>query len=451
MGHLVCPPRAHVAAGSRGDEGIRHRVVYPALMTPSVSETVFAEWLGVDAGDDGAAVVLTEHSVIAFKLGFKAGIVDVVDVYKDDTVLDESEMQAAVDLWKTYYRDSIVAAKATARASDELKLTRWLRARFCDRTVAASKEKPSKEVPTQALEDMAAQGATALWQLGYVELALALCRPPAAAETEGYSYKAPWETCMEGGRRAMKFKVQNLDDLIKAAMLDGQLAAIDLHFSTLCTALQEESDDPFAQKLAGLILGFWQETRTGLSSDDMVIWYLKEYRRTKRGRGLCCKVDEKLMRRAMGAKLSGTLNVGGADGGAGAMQLSKMGSVAASSTGGSDTASMVSSSLGSSVSAHQQAGRFEGQMSEVLSAVSRIASDVGGLSASVGSVKASMDGLASRLSAVESRCWPADEGGPSCSKCGSKTHLRRDCPQRNKTEREVDAAAAAGGAKKDPP
>ena len=230
-----------------------------------MTEAAFHEWLGVDAGDGDAAVLLTEHSVVAFKVGWTASIVDEVDVYKDETVLDEAEMLAAVELWKTYYRDSIAAAKSTARASDELKLARWLRARFLDRTVAASKVKPSKEVPTQALDDMKAQGATALWQLGYVELALALCRPPAAAETEGYSYKAPWETCMEGGRRAMKFKVQNLDDLIAAAMKDGQLAAIDLHFSTLCTALQEEADDPFAQKLAGYILGFWQETRTGLS------------------------------------------------------------------------------------------------------------------------------------------------------------------------------------------
>ena len=99
-----------------------------------------------------------------------------------------------------------------------------------------------------AREDMKAQGASELWQFGFVELALATGRAPAREECDGYAYRAPWSK-MVGGKAAIKFKAVTLDALLAKADKDRPdftVAAVDSHFTDLSISLTEDSADAFA-------------------------------------------------------------------------------------------------------------------------------------------------------------------------------------------------------------
>ena len=157
----------------------RQGVATPALlMAPPSTEEVkaFADWLGVEADEGGGVVSLPEHARVALAVGYVQEIIPAEDVLVDGTALSLADFHLAHAMWQAYYADSIAAAKATARKSDLLKLERWMKARFLDEgEMAASKASSKmKEVPAQAKEDMAFQGACELWQIGYAELALAL-------------------------------------------------------------------------------------------------------------------------------------------------------------------------------------------------------------------------------------------------------------------------------------
>ena len=99
-----------------------------------------------------------------------------------------------------------------------------------------------------AREDMKAQGASELWQFGFVELALATGRAPVCEECDGYAYRAPWSK-MVGGKAAIKFKAVTLDALLAKADKDRPdftVAAVDSHFTDLSISLTEDSADAFA-------------------------------------------------------------------------------------------------------------------------------------------------------------------------------------------------------------
>jgi hypothetical protein len=147
-------------------------------------------------------------------------------------------------LWKSFYADGAKAAKIETRQSDLVKLERWLTARFgdSDQEEVASK----KDVPTpQMLDDMKAQGARSLEQLGFIELALATGRAPALAETAGFAYMAPWSK-MDGGKYLVKYNQVHLDTKIDRSDME----AINSHFTNLADKLMNLEDDPLAHKLA---------------------------------------------------------------------------------------------------------------------------------------------------------------------------------------------------------
>ena len=425
-------------------DGLSPGVGYPRVMT-TYSVDDFKDWLGVEVGDAGLA--LTENTKSAFVVGWTRDVIEPGDVLWEDAELDDAQMKETVDLWKAYYNDSVTEAKLKARSSDTLKLERWLRGRFWsgsnldDTSKEHGPPKTNKLTPAAQL-DMQAQGATELWQLGYVELALALCRPPAPSECEGFCHKAPWSSCMEGGRRAIKFKVANLDDLVEAAVKDGNVSPVERWFAKLTSALMDEKDDPFAQKTATNILAFWQETHSNLGSDDMIIYYLKEFRALHRGRGMFAKGDGTLFSRTMATKLAGKLGIPTSEAPAVPVPLAALNS--GSVVGRSPAApSEAGSQALSSVSAQSQAltQKWEGQLSDILTAISRTSSDVSGLASSLGSVKSSVDGLSRRMTSLESEVESG--GGGKCSKCGSRNHFRRDCPQRSASERAEDEKKAA--------
>ena len=70
---------------------------------------------------------------------------------------------------------------------------------------------------------------------------------------------------------------------------------------------------------------------------------------------------------------------------------------------------------------------MEGQLADILAALTRTSSDVGGLSQSLGSLKATVDSLSTRMGSVE-RSVGTDGAGIRCSKCNKMGHRRRDCP-----------------------
>ena len=118
-------------------------------------------------------------------------------------------MNDAVAVWEGYLVDAVAAAKGTSSSADKRKLEQWLRARFGEQDVAAKDESKDVAPSAAALEDMKEQGASELWQLGFIELAFATGRFPARKETNGYAYKAPW-TSMDGGKFAVKFKEETV-------------------------------------------------------------------------------------------------------------------------------------------------------------------------------------------------------------------------------------------------
>ena len=407
-----------------------------ALVMGALGAAEFDKWLGVEfPSATGRKICLTKGAKAALLAGFKSGLVEENDVLADDVLLDEATMKEVADRWKAFYRDASAEEKTPVRETDQLSIVEWLKALYLDvATLEASKaptNKP-KPIPAAAKRDMDEQGATALWQLGWIELALALGRVPSEEECTGYSYKAPWKN-MLGGKVAVKHSVASLDDLLEVASATGDISPIDRHFSTLTKALMEDKEDTFAMLTGGRVLSMYQEAKTMLKSDEMVIYYLLQYRSDKKSRGIPDIYDAKLGGSTTSAKIAGKM------GSFAPRTLKDLRADVAASAGSSTVSggSTVSSALGPSASAASES-RLEAQLASVLTAVSKTASDVAGLSTSMGRIKASVDSMEGRMSTIETK-----GEGPKCGKCGSLGHFRRDCPQRSKAEREADAAKKA--------
>jgi hypothetical protein len=235
----------------------------------SLDAAGFTAWLGVDV--EGA--VLPAGVIAALERSFSDKAIEDRDVPEDGTWVEEDDMKEVSVLFANFYDDGAKALKATTKTSERTKLERWLRARFVQpkgKTLDEVNVAPSKML----LEDMAIQGATAPWQLGWIELALASGRMVARAETAGYAHKAPWSR-MEGGKIIIKYHHHNLDDLLEK----GVIADLDTHFTTLAAALMED-EDPFAHKTAARVLSLWQEARK-LRSPRMIVYFLEKNTRER--------------------------------------------------------------------------------------------------------------------------------------------------------------------------
>ena len=382
------------------------------------SEVTFRAWLGVVAGEAGTPdeVELPTHLVELLIHAAKEGVVQEKDVLDETAALDKSRIKELVDYWHAIIEDAAADKKERPRKSELILFGHWLSKRFLE---VEDVDVTPKSLPRskQMIEDMSEQGATEEWQMGFIELALALGRPPSQQECKNYAYKAPW-TSMDGGKAAIKFKLANLDEILKESIPSSNLAPVDAHFTTLAQSLMAERSDAFAMSFAGRLLAWWQEARQALKSPDMVLYYVKHYRRLGPGRGLWCLLDQRLVTSATSAKLSGELGV--SLGALSSVQLEAEQNKAMVPSSSASTVSGVSSSI-SGVSSKQLTA-FEGQMADILTAINKNAREVADLAQTVTSLKGTISTVQSSVATLEL--------GPRCSKCKQRGHIGRDCPNK---------------------
>ena len=402
-----------------------------------MDEAAFAAWLGVKVeAEGGLKYSLTKPTIALFEAMFKAKAIDEDDVYLHTCKLDDTSIKVAVGTWLAYYEEGVKSAKGVESAVDRRKLGDWLRARFLMDEGSFNKDDTKPTVA--ALEDMAAQGASELWQLGFVELGMATGRAASRKECDNFAHRAPWST-MTGGRNAIKFKERTLDELLVVAAKDSSIHLIEVFFTELSVSLCADKSDAFALALSTRVLQFWQKTTTTLRQPAMIISYLIAFRRLYRGRGLPVLKDEGLMMEAMSGFLSAPIGLGearmlGERSKRPADEHSESGSSlgpSASQLGGNPTGGR-----GSSILSHTDTAKFEEQLSSVLDAVTKTPSEVANLSSSVGRLQTNLDSLGSRVRTIES--WNKPQ---ICSKCGSTTHLRANCPVLKREDEERKAAA----------
>ena len=202
------------------------------LGAAAMDEAAFKAWLGVEVETaSGYRYALPGRVCEVLLAAFVAKDVDMNDVIQDGAQLDEAEMGDLRTSWLGYYTDALNAASGKEKSVEKSKLSAWLKVRFFkDETTP---KKLDVATPSAAArEDMTAQGASELWQLGFVELALATGRAPAREECEGYAYRAPWNK-MLGGKAAYKFKEVTLDGMLAKAdsgheSMAATVAAVDI-------------------------------------------------------------------------------------------------------------------------------------------------------------------------------------------------------------------------------
>ena len=171
----------------------------------------FEEWLGVETEVNGAER-LPERLVEILKNGWTEEIINDEDVPAEDVTLEKPGMDEMVDLWTSFYSDIMTAVRKKAPlTSEKLKLERWLRARFAVDVDVPAKSVAPKALTKQAKEDMIVQGATEPWQIGYIDLALALARPVAPSDCDGFEHKQGWKSsiCDRGRTSSIASSIKN--------------------------------------------------------------------------------------------------------------------------------------------------------------------------------------------------------------------------------------------------
>ena len=161
----------------------------------------FVDWLGAIQGAGASIIILPASCVHILKSGWEKGVITDVDVLDDSLKPTPKQMEEICETWVDLYTDSVAVIKETALNSDKTKLKRWLKQRYMGDVLDESSTGNIPLTPA-LLEDMAQQGATEPWQLGFIELALATARAPTRKDTTGYVHKCHW-TGMDGGKLAL--------------------------------------------------------------------------------------------------------------------------------------------------------------------------------------------------------------------------------------------------------
>jgi hypothetical protein len=380
-------------------------------MSRAAETAAFTAWLGVETAD-GAK--LPDTVIAALEDSFADGAIEDRDWPVDGAVLEGDVLKDVVALFGNFLDDGAKSLKTPVKAFERTKMERWFLARFL---APAKVEKEEAVIPPSKmlLDDMAVQGATAPWQLGWIELALASGRMVARAETAGFAHKAPWSR-MDGGKTIVKYKQHNLDDLLEK----GVLADLDTHFTTLAAALMED-DEPFSHKTAARVLALWQEARK-LRSTRMIVYFLKRLRKKTIGRGIPFTNDPEISQEVTAAKLAGELEET-TDFGAELAKFKARSGLSSATQSDASSMSGVSTELGSSVSSDG--------MRELLAAVGAIKSELTSLKTGIADVKSTTGSLVSKVTALERKGAvkaPTPKKEPKCWGCGETGHVQADCP-----------------------
>ena len=409
--------------------GLR-RVGWAWAPARAMDKAGFTAWLGEEFG----GTTLSENTKKALVAGFDEGVIKSSNVMDDAHVLDGNGMKDTIELWLAFYEDACKGAALPDRRSDRVLIKQWLIARFQkDESLDGRDVKVKPLTPEQKI-DLANQGASELWELGYGELALALGRAPAREECEKYAYKAPWSS-MTGGALAVKHKLTSLDDLLAKAESTHDLSPIDEHITTLSQALRADKGVAFAATLATAVLGWWQEARNQLKSPALIVKYAKHYRKLHVGRLLPVEVDRNIVSTTLAGAIAGAAS--SPSGGVKFVGLDRLDGLSSGTrtAAGSDTSSQVSSSIGPAASAVSSS-----DISRILASVEKTGQSVSTMSARVSSLADEVERIGTQLEIVDRRTTV------KCFECGSTKHRVQDCPQ--KKAREAREAGAKEGDKK---
>ena len=266
--------------------------------SPNMAPFDVDAWLGAVFGE-GMGCKLQDRQQRFLKRAFEDGDWDESDVPEKD---ERSLTPMVTDAFLGLARDGSKALKEEFKANDSQRIKMWLHRLSFGEDESAKDVGPSKKVEEpiskQCQEDMAAQGATKLSDLAFLELTLALARSVNDVELEGWKYKGPVQLSVAGSK-VKKWGIKTFDDILDEADKAGDLSLVATHIGTVVEILGQ-SDHPFAPAASSRILLYYQKAcRTFNNQPAPTLFYLKQSRSLKVGRGIPDMFDAEIASRAL--------------------------------------------------------------------------------------------------------------------------------------------------------
>ena len=301
-----------------------------------------------------------------------------------------------------------------------------------------SKSGKSKLSPA-ALQDMAAQKATASGQIGYLNAALYLGYHPSKAECCDLEYGDSAIASKVIQKIAKLPGTMTIVESLAQCRSQQSVAPLETFFSRLVDSLTNVADDhaDFAPIAAGRVAQFLSRVRNAAEHDMAVVYYAEEYLlRSYRGRGLPTPMDHELLKRA--EKMASQANAGGATSGSAAAG----GSSAAAKAPQSESLTAMAEQLKEVTKAMQSLSKLEGRLEKV---EQKVGSQTSALEQKLSSLDSRMSSqtatFSNKLEALSGRIPPKDSGmtpeqiaardkNMTCTICGEKGHRATHCPNK---------------------
>ena len=310
------------------------------------------------------------------------------------------------------------------------KLKRWLKARYTmdeDDTPGAV-----QKVSDELAADMAAQGASEPWQLGAIELGIALCRTFSKEECKNYVHRTSWKSWCP--KTVWQRKDEDFDALLDVCMASGAVGPVDEWMSNYTGQLMEQGD-AFSRAAAAHIMTTWQAIRQKLKAPAAILYYVHALRRLKRGRGFPDRdplVDPTIVSDTNSAAYAGELSSG-----RGLASLTRSPLVGAkgppSTVSGVSTLSSASeggSEIGPSASVVGTA-----EISAISVQLSEIVGSLGEFRSSLAEVKQGLSTVKGQVRKLEQNADKPSGEGLQCFHCKKAGHYSTDCPDATEKER----------------
>jgi hypothetical protein len=248
--------------------------------SPNMAPFDVDAWLGAVFGE-GMGCKLQDRQQRFLKRAFEDGDWDESDAPEKD---ERSLTPMVTDAFLGLARDGSKALKEEFKSNDAQRIKMWLHRLSFGEDESAKDVGPSKKVEEpiskQCQEDMAAQGATKLSDLAFLELTLALARSVNDVELEGWKYKGPVQLSVAGSK-VKKWGIKTFDDILDEADKAGDLSLVATHIGTVVEILGQ-SDHPFAPAASSRILLYYQKAcRTFNNQPAPTLFYLKQSRSLK--------------------------------------------------------------------------------------------------------------------------------------------------------------------------
>ena len=365
----------------------------------TVKRMDFTEWLGAEVTVGQKAKTLPDRVVNALQKVWDEDVLEEDDVPEDGTTLDDVQLEHDLKIVQRAFSDGVKLLHAEKFQTDEEKLSAWFRARFSNSSTVLLAGTASKVIMTKEFEDdLAMQGMSGPEDLFMLELAQHLGRAVVPSELAGGQYGQP-PGAMAGAVSSAKTSkglgvAKTLDAILMEAKKSGDVGPVTRHFTETSNRLSNSSLMAYNGRAANQILAFYNKARSNLRDDMALIIYFMECRTEYQGRGLP-------LPRSFDAELAFSAKEQAAE-------LYKVGRIPSKPLSDlSDTASMLSSSIGPSASESGSAS----QISELLRAMNGL--------------QDGMVGLMGRMEELEKN----KKGQATCFNCGSAGHSLKTCPE----------------------